>query len=55
MGSSSLPGIEPRSAALEAQSLSHWTTREVPNIGILKQTVTIFSLKDPLESKIQAT
>ena len=24
------PGIEPRSPALGAQSLSHWTTREVP-------------------------
>ena len=23
-------GIEPRPPALEAQSLSHWTTREVP-------------------------
>ena len=24
------PGIEPRPPALGAQSLSHWTTREVP-------------------------
>ena len=26
------PGIEPRPPALEAQSLSHWTTREVPGL-----------------------
>ena len=25
------PGIEPRSPALGARSLNHWTTREVPN------------------------
>ena len=26
------PGTEPRSPALGVQSLSHWTTREVPQI-----------------------
>ena len=26
------PEIEPRPPALGAQSLSHWTTREVPNL-----------------------
>ena len=30
------PGIEPRPPALGAQSLTHWTTREVPKISILK-------------------
>ena len=25
------PGIEPRSSALGAESLSHWTTKEVPH------------------------
>ena len=30
VGSSSLTRIEPGSPALEARSLSHWTTREVP-------------------------
>ena len=32
MGSSALPGIEPGSPALGVQSLSHWTTRQVPQI-----------------------
>ena len=31
------PGIEPTPAALEAQSLHHWTTREVPGISLLKE------------------
>ena len=26
------PGIEPAPPALEAQSLSHWTTGEIPNL-----------------------
>ena len=29
------PGIEPGPPALGAQSLSHWTTREVPSTGLL--------------------
>ena len=28
-------GIEPLSPALEAQSLNHWTTREVPQLHLL--------------------
>ena len=28
------PGIEPTSSALEAQSLNHWTTREVPRFSL---------------------
>ena len=28
------PGIEPKPPALEAQNLSHWTTREVPSIAL---------------------
>ena len=27
------PGIEPVPPALEAQSLNHWTTREVPRVA----------------------
>ena len=34
------PGIEPGPPALGAQSLSHWTTREVPKINFLKQEIT---------------
>ena len=30
------PGIKPVPLAMEAQSLNHWTTREVPEIKILK-------------------
>ena len=40
MGLSSLTGIEPWPPALGAQSLSHWTTREVPinsNLLIFRQ------------------
>ena len=29
------PGIEPSPPALEAQSLNHWTTREVPYYTII--------------------
>ena len=36
------PGIEPGPSALEAQSLSHWTTREVSQ-GILKGADSFFS------------
>ena len=35
MGSSSLPGIEPGPPALGAQTLSDWTTREVPGFFFL--------------------
>ena len=31
------PGIEPEPPALEAQSLNHWTTRELPMLFIFKQ------------------
>ena len=31
------PGIEPRPPALGVQSLTHWTAREVPTIGLLIQ------------------
>ena len=30
----SLPGIEPMPTAVEAVSLNHWTTREVPLYGL---------------------
>ena len=33
------PGIEPGSPALGAWSLSHWTTREVPLLGVCWQSV----------------
>ena len=29
------PGIKPVPPAMEAQSLNHWTTREVPNLSVL--------------------
>ena len=32
------PGSEPMSPVLAAQSLNHWTTREVPNKGIFENT-----------------
>ena len=32
------PGIEPMSPAVEAQSLNHWTAREVPGLLVLKGT-----------------
>ena len=35
------PGIEPTPAALEAQSLHHWTTREVPGISLLKSLLNL--------------
>ena len=28
------PGTEPKSPAVEAQSLNHWTSREVPTQGL---------------------
>ena len=31
------PGTEPMSSAFQAQSLNHWTTREVPTMVILYQ------------------
>ena len=34
------PGMKPRPLALGAQNLSHWTTREVPHLGALKQRPT---------------
>ena len=36
------PGSEPRPPALEAQSLSHWTTREVPLGDFLKIFIYLF-------------
>ena len=38
---SSRPGMEPVPPAVEAQSLNHWTTREVPRAGILTQAVLL--------------
>ena len=40
VGSSSPTGIEPRPPALGAWSLSHWTTREVPEDLFKMQTRT---------------
>ena len=34
-----LPGMEPMSPALEARSLNHWTTRQVPPFGVLSATL----------------
>ena len=31
------PGVEPISPVLEAQSLNHWTSREVPAVANLKE------------------
>ena len=39
------PGIEPKPPALGAQSLTHWTTREVPKKGFSKHR---FVLRDML-------
>ena len=30
------PGIEPVPPAVEAQTLNHWTAREVPNVTVLE-------------------
>ena len=38
------PGIEPRPLALGVQSLSHWTTREVPFLGDLLLPPFLLSL-----------
>ena len=38
------PGIEPVPPAVEAQSLNRWTTREVPQTGILKQNPHIHAI-----------
>ena len=38
------PGIKPRSPALGAQNLSHWTTREVPRDLFLKSSFDSFIL-----------
>ena len=35
-----LPGIKPRRPALGTQSLSNWTTREVPGTGFLIQSAS---------------
>ena len=35
------PGTEPALPELAAQSLNHWTTREVPSIGLLWGGITI--------------
>ena len=36
------PAIEPIPTVLEAWSLNHWTTREVPKQKILKQYLLLF-------------
>ena len=38
------PGIEPRTLAVGAQSLSHWTTREVLRISSLEGWKELFSM-----------
>ena len=43
------PGIEPGPPALGAQSLSHWTTREVPKINFLKQEKFPFKSVPPIK------
>ena len=35
------PGIEPTSPVLEAQSLNHWTAREVPGFLSLKHKIVL--------------
>ena len=37
------PGIEPVPPAVEAQSLNHWTSREVPRQGFLSVLFTVVS------------
>ena len=37
------PGIKPTPPALEAQSLNHWTNREVPIIIFLKYALSLFA------------
>lgn len=32
------PGIETTASAVEARSLNHWTTREVPDLTVLKRS-----------------
>ena len=39
-----LPGIEPRPPALGVQSLSHWTTREVPTLAVLTCNLLLTSV-----------
>ena len=50
VGGSPHPGTEPVLPAVEAQSLNHWTTREVPLLKALllyvpASTVTVENLK----------
>ena len=40
------PGIEPGSPALRAQSLTHWTTREVPPYSFLELSIITYFLPD---------
>ena len=40
------PGIDPMAAALEARSLNHWATREVPDAWFKNSTSAIHYLCD---------
>ena len=42
------PGIEPGPPALVAQSLSHWTTREVPIYFYILHNTVVFQCTDIL-------
>ena len=51
VGFSSLTRDEPRPPALEAWSLSHWTTREVPLLGILTKIMSRIFYFDKVKNK----
>ena len=48
------PGIEPLLPATEAQSLNHWTTREVPHGEFLNDLTVIHFIKKFFFSEIKA-
>ena len=49
------PGIEPMSPAVKAQSLNHWTTREVPKAYALNHYNILKNTKNPkIESMMPA-
>ena len=50
----SYPGIELRAPALGTQSLSHWTTKEVPEILIFFKKISI-TLKKKIKHSLYLT
>ena len=47
--SASRPGSQPSPPAVEAQSLNHWTAREVPTWSLILPFLPPFSFKDPCD------